>query len=615
MKTRIFFSSMLLCMAMTAINGMAQDVPNGTFANWENRVIPSSIGGGTYSRPTGGWDCLNSLAPGSCTIVEGRTAGSTAALLTSKKITVEMDGGAETTNTSILMLGDFLTAFTAGDPSWGIPFTAKPKKFTFWYKYLPKSGDKGRVMVKLWKGTFKNNDYSWVSKLELTETVSEWTKVEIDMTVADAEHGNYMANFIPDGLLIEATSSITGLSTSTGDVNNNTPQEGSQLYITDMAFEYQDIPIENYIYTIIGNDFIFGSPWNPQDTSNDMTPIGDNTYQLIKNNVALVSGTTYLYQLVQNHDMGKIIHPSDGDYFTFTVPASDSYNVTFTFRPDGNTCTAKAVSTSSAETVTQIPNGSFANWEDRVIPSSIGGGTYSRPTGGWDCTNMLASGSVTKVDGRASGLTAALLTTKKLTVEMDGQNQTMYTSLLTLTDYIAAFTMGEPSWGIPFSGTPKKLTFWYKYNPMSGDKGRVFVNLWKGDYHEATSQWRQKFTMTETVGEWTKGEIDLTIGDKDGKMLDFAPDHLLVEATSSISGMSANTTEGEVVGITQEGSQLWITELQFTDELNGINGICNDSKSVAIDVYDVTGRKLTATSKGINIIKMSDGQVKKVLKK
>ena len=109
----------------------AQDIPNGNFTSWENRSIPAAFGGGTYARPTDGWDCLNSLAPGTCEKVEGRTAGSTAALLTTKKFTVNMGDGDQTMYTSILMLGDFLTALTEGSPTNGISFTGLPTKFSF----------------------------------------------------------------------------------------------------------------------------------------------------------------------------------------------------------------------------------------------------------------------------------------------------------------------------------------------------------------------------------------------------------------------------------------------------------------------------------------------------
>ena len=609
---------LLLSMAATAMTGMAQEVPNGSFAGWENWDIPAALGGGAYSRPTGGWDCLNSLAPGSCAQVEGRTAGSTAALLTSKEITVPMDGGKETFYTSCMMLGDFHTAFTEGEPSWGIPFTSTPKKFVFWYKYLPVSGDKGRIYLRLWQGDFHNSVARWKKKVTLTETVSDWTKVEVDLTAAD-ENGE-MLNFMPTKLLVEVTSTISGISNDTKDDEMSTvTQEGSQLYITDMTFEYGT---EEHAYTVCGSSEIFGPGpkgygWDTTDTGNDMTPAGDNIYQLVKNNVALQAGVTYEYKVVQDHswNVNWGIGGQNGANFTLTVPTDGDYNVTFTFNLNEGTCPANAVSTSGTDPVTQIPNGSFAGWENWDIPAALGGGAYSRPTGGWDCLNSLAPGSCTQVEGRTAGSTAALLTSKEITVPMDGGKETFYTSCMMLGDFLTAFTEGEPSWGIPFTSTPKKFVFWYKYLPVSGDKGRIYLRLWQGNFHNSVARWRKKVTLTETVSDWTKVEVDLTAADENGEMLNFMPTMLLVEVTSTISGISNDTKDHEMSTVTQEGSQLYITEMQFSDEPVGIGCIASDPDTAIGEKYDLTGRKLSAPAKGIYIIRSGSGQMKKVLLK
>lgn len=229
MKTKLILT---VFSALLYMQSMAQDIPNGDFSSWENRSMPSDFGGGTYARPTDGWDCLNSLAPGSCDKVEGRTDGSTAALLTTKSFSVPVEGMGNFC-TSILMLGDYLTAFTEGEPSFGISFNGKPSKFSFWYKYIPVSGDKGRVHISFWQGDRHNSNARWRKSVTFTETVNEWTKVEVDLTEYDDD--NTLLNFTPENMCIEITSSITSLSehTKSEDLSNVT-EEGSQLYITEM---------------------------------------------------------------------------------------------------------------------------------------------------------------------------------------------------------------------------------------------------------------------------------------------------------------------------------------------------------------------------------------------
>lgn len=237
MKVKLFF---IMFIALLSIQVMAQDIPNGDFVTWEHHSIPAAFGGGTYARPTDGWDCLNSLAPGSCEKVEGRTTGSTAALLTTKKISVPVSDMGDF-YTSVLMLGDFLTAFTEGEPNYGIPFTDQPRKFSFWYKYIPVTGDKGRVHISFWSGDRKDPKARWRKGITFTETVNEWTQVVVDLTEYDEDKNKL--DFTPTSMCIEITSSLSSMSDHTHSEDlSNVKQEGSQLYITDLAFEYHVAP-------------------------------------------------------------------------------------------------------------------------------------------------------------------------------------------------------------------------------------------------------------------------------------------------------------------------------------------------------------------------------------
>jgi hypothetical protein len=256
----------------------------------------------------------------------------------------------------------------------------------------------------------------------------------------------------------------------------------------------------------------------------------------------------------------------------------------------------------SMQTMAQdIPNGNFASWEDRSIPAAFGGGSYARPTGGWDCLNSLASGSCEKVEGRTKGSTAARLTTKKISVPVGGMGD-FYSSILMLGDFLTAFTEGSPNFGIPFSDQPCEFSFWYKYIPVSGDKGRVHISFWQGDRKDPKARWRKGITFTKTVNEWTQVVVDLTEYDEDNNKLNFTPTNMCIEITSSLSGMSDHTHSEDLSNVTQEGSRLYITELLFADETTGIQNVLSERPASSLRSYNLSGQQVDKTYKGIVIV-------------
>jgi hypothetical protein len=386
---------------------------------------------------------------------------------------------------------------------------------------------------------------------------------------------------------------------------SNVTQEGSQLYITELKFEYASTEA---VYTVCGSSAIFGPGpegwgWDPTDTSNDLTDIGDNNYQLLKSNVALDANTTYEYKVVQDHswNVNWGIGGLYGDNYTFTVPTSGNYNLTFVFNLVSGNCTVDAVNISTPSSLSQVPNGNFADWEDRSIPAAFGGGSYARPTGGWDCLNSLAPGSCEKVEGRTKGSTAARLTTKKISVPVGGMGD-FYSSILMLGDFLTAFTEGSPNFGIPFSDQPCEFSFWYKYIPVSGDKGRVHISFWQGDRKDPKARWRKGITFTKTVNEWTQVVVDLTEYDEDNNKLNFTPTNMCIEITSSLSGMSDHTHPEDFSNVTQEGSQLYITELLFADETTGIQNVLSERPASSLRSYNLSGQQVDKTYKGIVIV-------------
>jgi len=341
-----------------------------------------------------------------------------------------------------------------------------------------------------------------------------------------------------------------------------------------------------------------------------MTSVGNNIYQLVKYNVALDADTKYEFKVVQDHSWAVNwgVGGQNGANFTFTVPSAGTYDVTFTFDLSSGQCSAEAVAASADAGAVEVPNGCFESWEDRSLPSAFGGGTYARPSDGWDCLNSLAAGSCVQVEGRTTGSSAALLTTKKFTVPMDGMGD-FYTSVLMLGDFMAAFSEGEPVYGIAFAGQPKKFSFWYKYLPVTGDVGRVHISLWQGDRKDSKARWRKGVTFTQTVREWTQVVVDLSAQDADGNWLDFVPDHLCIECTSTLSGMSNNVKDGEMSTVSQEGSMLYVTELEFDAEDAALPEVISERASDA-PVFNLYGQRVNASYSGVVI---QDG--KKMLNK
>ncbi len=370
--------------------------------------------------------------------------------------------------------------------------------------------------------------------------------------------------------------------------------------------------VEENVYTVCGSSAIFGPGpegwgWDPADTDNDMTTIDASNYQLVKKNVALESGTTYEYKVVQNHswEVNWGIGGQDGKNFTFTVPASGNYNVTFTFNLESGNCTADAVGTSAPEPLSQVPNGDFAEWEERSLPAELGGGSYTSPAGYWDTFNILAPGCVTKTEGRTDGSSAALLESKTVDMSVAGMpGESVTTSLLVTDRFLSKMTGSEYEQGVPSDGIPARyLTFWYKYQPVAGDVAQVFIQfnedliIKKGVTR--TMKFRKK--ITEAAADWTFGYIDLSEDEYGISLsnLGWSIRAFYIDITSSASSMSSST-EGK--GASAPGSKLWITELQFANEATAIHDVLSDRTKNPSPVYNLSGQLVDKAYKGIVIV-------------
>ena len=138
-------------------------------------------------------------------------------------------------------------------------------------------------------------------------------------------------------------------------------------------------------YTVAGDAAIVNgtTAWDETNTDNDMTELGDGTYQLVITDCELRAGTTYKFKVVQDHDWNSGSWPSEdwvvNDY-SFTETAI--YTLTYTFNPSTGNVGFTATKTSDIWTVV----GSATN-------SSTGGAADALFGTSWDPT--LAANDMT----------------------------------------------------------------------------------------------------------------------------------------------------------------------------------------------------------------------------
>ncbi len=121
---------------------------------------------------------------------------------------------------------------------------------------------------------------------------------------------------------------------------SSTAEGGAQSYTMPDAFSTLYVKAdENIVWTIAGSSEIFGSYWEADDPSNDMTEVEDGIFVLYKNNVSLKSGILYEFKVVGNHSW-DINYGADGlaggPNVGFTVDKNGKYNLQFFFYRNQN---------------------------------------------------------------------------------------------------------------------------------------------------------------------------------------------------------------------------------------------------------------------------------------
>ena len=93
-----------------------------------------------------------------------------------------------------------------------------------------------------------------------------------------------------------------------------------------------DVVLPEKTWTIAGVGAVLGSGWNHEDTANDMTALGDGTYQLVKKSVELMADVEYEFKVLANHSWDEndgMNGVAGGNNCSFAVDEDGTYDVTF----------------------------------------------------------------------------------------------------------------------------------------------------------------------------------------------------------------------------------------------------------------------------------------------
>lgn len=110
------------------------------------------------------------------------------------------------------------------------------------------------------------------------------------------------------------------------------------------AVKTGDAEFGEKIWTIAGSEAILGTNWDITDENNDMTDMGDGTFQLVKENVALEAGN-YEFKVLANHSWTENYGAdgvADGDNVIIIIDAAGNYDVTFVWNPESKELYATA---------------------------------------------------------------------------------------------------------------------------------------------------------------------------------------------------------------------------------------------------------------------------------
>jgi hypothetical protein len=207
-------------------------IPNGDFETWTNQ--------GSYSDPNG-WVTTNALSqlgnPKSVFQSSDAHSGLSACEVEVVKITTKFPG---------VFIPDYTGSLFTGNQvglsyNYGFPYTGKPTKLGFWYKYNARNGDTATVVVATtrWNSSTSQRDTIAVGYGLMKDSVGVYTKNEIMLYVFDSINSPDSAVIIISASTIFAT------------------HEGAKLILDDLAFEGGNVGLNtvasNYAFEVYPN--------------------------------------------------------------------------------------------------------------------------------------------------------------------------------------------------------------------------------------------------------------------------------------------------------------------------------------------------------------------------
>ncbi|GAB4132053.1 MAG: hypothetical protein Fur0041_03030 [Bacteroidia bacterium] len=223
------------------------------------------------------------------------------------------------------------------------------------------------------------------------------------------------------------------------------------------------------------------------------------------------------------------------------------------------------VASSFALSAQQLPNNSFENW---------GSAPYYEPTGWFTFNFATASypsyGAIKDTDAY-DGLYSLKLRSDHFDLTPFGWPivDTMAYAA------IGSISQSGPIYGVPFTGRPVKLTFYYKYTPGTPqgndvDTARVYVRF--GNNGNTIGDGEKKI-YGAAVNTWTYGEITINWTSASN------PDTCKVELASSLTGILFSTDD---INTNLIGNELKIDKLEFIYQTTSIE---DNKTKAAVSVY------------------------------
>ena len=94
-------------------------------------------------------------------------------------------------------------------------------------------------------------------------------------------------------------------------------------------------PVPEMVYTVAGDESVFGSNWDPTDNNNNMVKGADGVYTWTKENVNLTGN--FQFKIVGNHDWGEYEWPTGMDNnFIAEVAEEGVYTIVINFNPEAD---------------------------------------------------------------------------------------------------------------------------------------------------------------------------------------------------------------------------------------------------------------------------------------